>query len=133
MTDSVPFRCPPDWSVGVALSFGQRARGLLGRSGLAAGEGLWLPARSVHTVGMRFALDLVWLGRGGAVLRVDRDVAPGRLRTCLRAAGGVIEVAAGSGPTLGRALTKGRAGGGARRGAYASSSSPSCGRFRDPR
>ncbi|UGS38279.1 DUF192 domain-containing protein [Capillimicrobium parvum] len=50
--------------------------------------------RSVHTFGMRFALDLVWLDAAGAVLRVDRDVPPRRLRSCRRARS-VVEVAAG--------------------------------------
>jgi uncharacterized protein len=52
--------------------------------------------RSVHTFGMRFALDLVWLGRGGRVVRVDEAVAPRRLRACL-AARSVIETRAGEG------------------------------------
>ena len=43
---------------------------------------------------MRFALDLIWLDRDGAVVRVDRDVPPRRLRAC-RAARSVVEVAAG--------------------------------------
>ena len=54
------------------------------------------PCRSVHTFGMRFALDLVWLDRSGAVVRVELDVAPRRLRTCWRARS-VIEARAGSG------------------------------------
>jgi len=54
------------------------------------------PCRSVHTFGMRFALDLVWLDRAGAVVRVDLDVAPRRFRTCRRARS-VIEARAGSG------------------------------------
>jgi hypothetical protein len=41
--------------------------------------------RSVHTFGMRYALDLVWLDGDGAVIRVDRGVPPRRVRTCLRA------------------------------------------------
>lgn len=75
-----------------------RAR-LLGLAGLAEAAvpselGLHLPrTRSVHTAGMRFALDLVWLGRDGAVVRVDRGVRPWRLRTCL-AARSVIETRA---------------------------------------
>jgi uncharacterized membrane protein (UPF0127 family) len=48
----------------------------------------------VHTFGMRFALDLIWLDRTGAVVRVDRDVAPRRLRGCRRARA-VLECAAG--------------------------------------
>ena len=48
---------------------------------------LLLPrCRSVHTFGMRFPLDLVWLDARGRVLRVDRAVPPGRVRCCLRAA-----------------------------------------------
>lgn len=57
----------------------------------------------MHTVGMRFALDLVWVDRDGAVVRVDRHVGPGRLRTCLGARG-VVELAAGEGATLAAAL-----------------------------
>jgi uncharacterized protein len=51
--------------------------------------------RCVHTVGMRFALDLHWLARDGTLLRVDRGVPPGRVRACLRARA-VVEVGAGA-------------------------------------
>ena len=38
-----------------------RRKGLLGRDGLAAGEGLWIaPCESVHTFFMRFPIDLVY-------------------------------------------------------------------------
>ncbi len=47
--------------------------------------------RCVHTFGMRFALDLHWLGADGATLRIDRAVAPGRVRACRRAFA-VVEV-----------------------------------------
>jgi uncharacterized membrane protein (UPF0127 family) len=60
---------------------------------------LLTPCRSVHTFGMRFALDLVWLAPGGVVLRVDRGVAPWRVRSC-RGACGVVEAAAGRGASL---------------------------------
>jgi uncharacterized protein len=57
-------------------------------------EGLLLPrTRSVHTFGMRFALDLHWLDAAGAVVRVDRAVPPRRLRTC-RCARAVLELPA---------------------------------------
>jgi len=74
-----------------------RGRGLLGRAGLGDREGLWLPVRSIHTFGMRFALDLVWLDREGAVVRLDGDVGRRRVRTCFAARGGVVELLAGSG------------------------------------
>jgi hypothetical protein len=44
---------------------------------------------------MRFALDLVWLDAGGGVVRVDRAVAPWRVRSCRRAAAVVELPAAG--------------------------------------
>lgn len=54
-----------------------------------------VPCRSIHTFGMRFALDLIWLDRAGDVVRVDTGVPPRRLRTCLRARS-VLEVRAGN-------------------------------------
>jgi uncharacterized protein len=52
---------------------------------------LLLPrCRSVHTFGMRFPLDLIWLDRDGRVLRVDEAVPPWRVRSC-RDAAAVVE------------------------------------------
>lgn len=71
-----------------------RLRGLAGLRAMGDDVGLLLPrTRSVHTIGMRFALDLVWLGREG-VVRVDRDVAAWRHRAVWRARA-VVEVPAG--------------------------------------
>jgi uncharacterized protein len=64
----------------VGLAFSRRRRALL------------LPrTRSVHTFGMRYALDLHWLDAEGRTIRVDRNVRPGRVRTC-RGARQVLEV-----------------------------------------
>ncbi|MDO9408776.1 DUF192 domain-containing protein [Patulibacter sp.] len=98
---------PDGWTVTGAVSPVARGRGLLGRDGLGIRQGLWLPVRSVHTVGMRFALDLVWLDGRGGVPRIDRSVGRGRIRTCLAARGGVVEVEAGRGDALATALTSG--------------------------
>ena len=43
----------------VASSFGQRLKGLLGRDGLD-GALVLRPARSVHTIGMRFPIDVAF-------------------------------------------------------------------------
>ena len=95
---------PGGLRVAVASGFAARLRGLAGLRAIRADEGLELPrCRSVHTVGMRFALDLVWLGRDGGVVRVDRGVAPLRMRSC-RAASSVVEVAAGRGHAFAAAL-----------------------------
>jgi hypothetical protein len=49
---------------------------------------------SVHTIGMRFALDLIWLDEAGVVLQVNRDIGPRKLRRC-RGAASVVETLAG--------------------------------------
>lgn len=47
--------------------------------------------RSVHTIGMRFPLDLIFLGRGGEVVDAHYGVPPGRIRTS-RDAVAVLEI-----------------------------------------
>jgi uncharacterized membrane protein (UPF0127 family) len=79
----------------VARSFRARLLGLAFRRAPPDDAALLIPGcRSVHTFGMRFALDLVWLDREGFVVAVDRSVRPGRVRVC-RAAVAVLEVRAG--------------------------------------
>lgn len=69
-----------------------RLLGLAGLRTLPPATGLLLPGtRSIHTFGMRFALDLVWLDGEGRVMRVDRDVRPWRVRGC-RGARAVVEL-----------------------------------------
>ena len=78
-----------------ALRARDRLRGLAGLDELDPDAALHLArCRSVHTAGMRFAVDLIWLDARGAVVRIDRDVGPGRLRTCPRARS-VVETRAG--------------------------------------
>lgn len=70
----------------------RRLIGLVGRPSLPAGAALEIPrCRSVHTLGMRFALDLVWLDGARQVVRVDRAVPPWRVRWC-RQARSVLEL-----------------------------------------
>jgi uncharacterized protein len=77
----------------VARSRWSRLLGLAFRA--PCGEALLLPrCRSVHTFGMRFALDLVWLDEGGRVIGVDEAVPPWRVRS-RRDSAGVVEIAAG--------------------------------------
>lgn len=49
----------------------------------SAGPGLLIPrCHSVHTFGMRFPLDLIFLGPDSEVLALHRGVPPGRLIRC---------------------------------------------------
>jgi uncharacterized membrane protein (UPF0127 family) len=80
--------------VEVARSRRRRARGLLGRDGVD-GALVLRPCRHVHTIGMRFPIDVACCAADGRVLRVAR-LAPGRLsRPVLRAAF-VVEAEAGA-------------------------------------
>jgi uncharacterized membrane protein (UPF0127 family) len=63
----------------------KRLRGLLGHRTPPPFALRLERCRCVHTFGMRFALDLHWLAADGTVLRIDRAVAPGRVRACRRA------------------------------------------------
>lgn len=87
-----------------ATAFDARRRGLAGVAGLPPDVALRIHrCWSVHTFGMAFALDLVWLDRHDRVVRLDRGVPPRRLRTCARARR-VVETAAGSGDRFAVAL-----------------------------
>jgi uncharacterized protein len=67
-------------TVPVAVDFHSRLLGLAGLSREEAGAGLLLPrCASVHTFGMRFDLDLLFLDRCDRSLAVIRRVPPGRL------------------------------------------------------
>lgn len=83
-----------------ARGFAARVRGLLGRDPLEEGRGLWLAAKQVHTVGMRFAIDAVYLDAAGSVLRV-KTLAPGRLGPLVPKARWVLEIGAGEASRLG--------------------------------
>lgn len=73
-----------------------RRKGLLGRSALNTGEGLWiLPCEAVHTFGMRFPIDLVYVGRDLRVRKIRSDVRPWRLSACLTAHS-VLELPSGT-------------------------------------
>ena len=63
--------------VSVAESSWDRTRGLLGRTLASVGTGLLiLRCNSVHTVGMRYAIDVVFIDADGVVLRVVNALAP---------------------------------------------------------
>jgi uncharacterized membrane protein (UPF0127 family) len=101
-------------SGGLRLAEARTARArLLGLAGLdepPPGHALLIPrCRSVHTFGMRFALDLVWLDAEGRVVAVTRGVPPRRMRSCRRGRA-VVEVPAGGAAAALRALRGGRAG-----------------------
>lgn len=81
-------------SLDVAGTARRRSRGLLGRDGID-GALLLRPARAVHTVRMRFPIDVAFCDADMVVVRTVR-MAPNRLgRPCLKARC-VIEAEAGA-------------------------------------
>ncbi len=73
----------------------ERMRGLLARPPLRAGQGLLLdPCAAVHAVGMRYPLDLVFLGTAGQILKLVQALMPWRMAAC-RGARMVLELPAG--------------------------------------
>ena len=74
-----------------------RMRGFLGRPAPEAGEGLLLrPCNGVHMLGMRYALDVVFIGGDGRVVRTCPALAPGRAVPWVRRAHEAIELPPGT-------------------------------------
>jgi uncharacterized protein len=61
----------------IADCFRSRLVGLLGRRALDPGGALWLfPSNAIHTIGMRFPIDVVMLSRNATVVKVCAGVRP---------------------------------------------------------
>jgi uncharacterized protein len=74
----------------------ERMRGLLCRPPLGEQEALIIDrCGSVHTCGMKYALDLVFLDRQSVIRKLQRDVRPWRMGWCM-AAIMTLEMPAGS-------------------------------------
>jgi uncharacterized membrane protein (UPF0127 family) len=73
----------------------RRMRGLMGRRGLPAGEGLLIsPAPAIHTAFMRFSIDAMFLDRDLRVLDIVERLRPWRFAS-ERKARSVLELSAG--------------------------------------
>lgn len=80
----------------VAASFFARIRGLIGHEPLAVGEGLLItPCQGIHTFGMAFPIDVLYVDRSERVLRTAADIRPNRIGPISLSAQAVIELQAG--------------------------------------
>jgi uncharacterized protein len=76
-----PIRIP----VTRAVRWWDRLRGLLGRPALPPGRGLLIaPCRGIHTIGMRYSIDVAFLDGFGHVLALHRGLGRMRLAVCAR-------------------------------------------------
>jgi hypothetical protein len=82
--------------VRTAQTFLSRLVGLLGTDAIAEGEGLWVaPCRSVHTVGMRYPIDVAFLDARGVVVGILEGLPPNRIGRVFRGARGALELRSG--------------------------------------
>jgi uncharacterized membrane protein (UPF0127 family) len=78
-----------------------RMRGLLGRDGLAPGEGMLLdPAPSIMTFFMRFPIDVVFVDKKQTIVKIAHSLKPWRVVSARRAVASV-ELPAGTALTYG--------------------------------
>jgi len=80
-----------------ANTFWLRLRGLLGRKSLPEGEGLILVGeKSIHTLFMRFPIDVLYIDKDYRVIRVDENMVPFRLGPFVTQSAYVLEVPVGT-------------------------------------
>lgn len=85
-----------DLELRVARGFFARARGLLGNPPPAEGCGLLIPrCVAIHTFGMRYAIDAVFIDHAGRVVALHAALPPWRVCRAANASA-VVEMAAGS-------------------------------------
>ena len=79
----------------VADGYLSRLVGLLGktRRWARAGQGLWIvPSHGVHTIGMLFAIDLIFLDTGRQVVHIEEHVRPFRISRVSLKATSILEL-----------------------------------------
>ena len=70
----------------IADTSAKRRTGLLKHTGLDRGEGLWIaPCEGVHTFGMKFPIDVLFLSRKKKVVKIRPNMVRGRIAFNLRA------------------------------------------------
>src|SRR5215470_7123096 len=83
--------------VEVAETSETRRRGLLGRTGLEPGTGLWLvPCEWVHMFGMKFPIDIVVLDKHNVVVGVQEALKPGWIGRIFWRAHSTLELPVGT-------------------------------------
>jgi len=73
-------QCFLSLNVGLADTHLSRLRGLLGRMKLRRDDGLWVaPSQGIHTIGIRFPIDVVYLDAKNRVLHLIEHFRPFRI------------------------------------------------------
>lgn len=83
-------------NVEFAMSFFERAKGLLGRTHLSMNQALWIkPCNNIHTYFMKFTIDCVFLNKNNKIEKVFAGVKPFRIKGPVWKAHSVIEFSEG--------------------------------------
>lgn len=81
----------------VARGAWDRGRGLMFRKSLNPGTGLVIdPCSSIHSMWMRFPIDVLYVDRDGAVVRVDAAMRPWRIGPLFAGGRAVVELPEGA-------------------------------------
>jgi len=80
----------------VADNMYRRVVGLLRDKALEHGDGLWIkPCNSIHSIGMRFHFDAIFLDKNLCVVHLMHEMKPWRVSKMVFSAQSVLEVPAG--------------------------------------
>lgn len=80
-----------------ADTYFSRLLGLLPQKSLLPGEGLWIiPCKDIHSIGMRFVFDAIFLDKDLTVVHIIEQMQPMRISPLVRKAHTVLEIEAGA-------------------------------------
>jgi uncharacterized membrane protein (UPF0127 family) len=81
----------------IARTLWMQTVGLLGRKRIPLDSGLWIePCNSIHTFGMQFSIDVLFLDASGCLVRAVRNLKPWRVCWPVWGARVVVEVPEGT-------------------------------------
>ena len=71
----------------------KRLRGLLGKIRLNPVDGIWLiPSRGIHTIGMLFAIDVIYLDGANRVIHLIENLGPFRISPIRMRCASILEL-----------------------------------------
>lgn len=86
----------------LAASFFIRFKGLMFREAIADDYALFItPCNQIHMLNMKFAIDVIYLDEAGTVIKIERNVQPGKICKTVKQAKSVVEVKAFAAARLG--------------------------------
>lgn len=84
-------------NVSIANNFYKRLKGLLGKKELDSGEGLLIhPCKQVHTFGMKFNIDAVFVSPLSKVVYIEHNMPRGKVSKYIKRANHVLELEGGT-------------------------------------